>query len=221
MPSPRVFHPAAPEYHPEFGYFCPSPQLRRVLRVGVISAAVGAGAGALALLIVMPRGNSEAAHTENAPAAVAAAGQPAAAPELPAPASSPPATVTRPASSSVGLAQPTAKVDARPCTEQTWPYMASHCLAGAERKPEDLRVLRPEEPAQSAPAKVLPAKPRETAAAKSETEAKVPPKKKERAAHRSRDKRTRPPAEFDPRSTYATPYGTRYALPRRDWGWSW
>ncbi len=220
MPSPRVFHPGAPEYHPEFGYFCPGPQLRRVLRVAVISATVGAGAGALVLLTIMPRGNSEAARTQNVPAAVAAAGQPSAL-QSPASVSSPPATVARPASNSAGLAPPTASMDAKPCTEQTWPYMASHCLAGADRKPQEMRVLRPEEPVQSAPAKVMPAKPSETIAATPETEAKAPPKKKVRAAHRRRNKRTRPPTELDPRSAYATPYEMRYALPRRDWGWSW
>jgi hypothetical protein len=78
-------------------------------------------------------------------------------------------------------------------------------------------VLRPEQPAQSAPAQVMPAKtPEITAATPAET--KAPAKKKPRTVRRNRN-RSRSPVEFDARDAYATQYRPRYEDPRRDWRW--
>src|SRR4030088_2946201 len=45
----------APGYHPEFGYFCPSPRLRHSLRVAMICIAVGMSLGAIVVLALMDR----------------------------------------------------------------------------------------------------------------------------------------------------------------------
>jgi hypothetical protein len=42
-------------YHPEFGYFCPSPLVRRSIRVALTSAAVGEAIGACIVLSLMDR----------------------------------------------------------------------------------------------------------------------------------------------------------------------
>jgi hypothetical protein len=55
-----AFNPMAPanheyDYHPEFGYLCPSPLLRRSVRVALMSAAVGVAIGACIVLSLMDR----------------------------------------------------------------------------------------------------------------------------------------------------------------------
>jgi hypothetical protein len=204
MPAPRVTHPAAPEFHPEFGYLCPTPQFRRVLRVAAISAGVGACAAALAFFAFTPRAESDIAPLQNALTATEA-------PEA--------SMASAPAAWGVGLAQPAWGIASKPCMQQAWPYIAKNCLSGAaeEGTSAPLRVLRPEQPAQSAPAQVMPAKtPEITAATPAET--KAPAKKKPRTARRNRN-RSRSPVEFDARDAYATQYRPRYEDPRRDWRW--
>ena len=205
MPSTHVVHPAATEFHPEFGYLCPGPQLRRMVRVALISTALGATVGAAGVLALMPRGEPSLMRAETALAAVAAD-----------------ESVAAPAVTAGGeeIVQPPSAVGAKPCTAQTWPYLDSNCLSGFERKWQDLRVLRPEEPAQSAPAQVMPVTTPEMGATKSMADPKVPSKKKEKTAERRRNKRSKPFAEPDARSAYATPYERRYEQPRRDWGWN-
>jgi hypothetical protein len=44
-----------PAYHPEFGYLCPSPRVRRSLRVALMSAVVGMGIGACIVLSLIDR----------------------------------------------------------------------------------------------------------------------------------------------------------------------
>jgi hypothetical protein len=46
---------ATPGYHPEFGYFCPSPFVRRRLRVAMIFTVVGMVIGAIIVLSLMDR----------------------------------------------------------------------------------------------------------------------------------------------------------------------
>jgi hypothetical protein len=208
MPSPPpVFYSVPPDYHPEFGYLSPGPQRRRILRTAAIAAAFGAAAGALTLLAVMPRGAAEPAAVKNAAAAAAAVtGGTAAVARL------------APAAATQGLA--TARPDAagKPCADETWPYRAADCGAATQAKSADLRVLRPEEPAQSAPAQVLPEPAASAIAADAKAvETKAPPPKKARRHVR----RPRAPAEPDARSAYASPYGARYAQPRREWGGGW
>jgi len=44
-----------PDFHPEFGFMCPSSHFRRVVRVAVVSIALGATAGAIAVFALAPR----------------------------------------------------------------------------------------------------------------------------------------------------------------------
>jgi hypothetical protein len=58
--SMPAFNPMAPanheyDYHPEFGYLCPSPLVRRRVRVALMSAAVGVAIGACIVLSFMDR----------------------------------------------------------------------------------------------------------------------------------------------------------------------
>ena len=78
MPSPNQFHP-------EFGYMCPTSRFRRTLRVSLVAAVIGAAAGAIGVVATAERGDrmrSEIAATIGVgePAVAApAAGVPAAA----------------------------------------------------------------------------------------------------------------------------------------------
>jgi hypothetical protein len=93
-----AFNPMAPanheyDYHPEFGYLCPSPLVRRSVRVALMSAAIGVAVGACMVLSLMDRRFADArqgeqtstfARTDRAWSAVAQAvaleSEPAAAP---------------------------------------------------------------------------------------------------------------------------------------------
>jgi hypothetical protein len=53
-----AFNPMAPasheyDYHPEFGYLCPSPLVRRSVRVALMSGAIGVAIGACIVLFLM------------------------------------------------------------------------------------------------------------------------------------------------------------------------
>ncbi len=65
------------QYHPEFGYLSPSPQFRRVLRVGLLAGALGTAAGILVALAVVGRPGTELARSPTS-VGVTPAGQPAA-----------------------------------------------------------------------------------------------------------------------------------------------
>lgn len=70
-----------PDFHPEFGFMCPSSHFRRVVRVAIVSIAFGATAGAIAVFALAPRADlardkafsiifaDEAAAANGAPAA--------------------------------------------------------------------------------------------------------------------------------------------------------
>jgi hypothetical protein len=44
-----------PPYHPEFGYLCPSPLVRRSVRLALISGAIGMLIGAVAILSLLDK----------------------------------------------------------------------------------------------------------------------------------------------------------------------
>jgi hypothetical protein len=222
MPSRSDFRSEPPEFHPEFGYFWPAAHTRRVVRLGIATTAFGALFGAIAVLAMTPRPDPDLMRAEtalmaapadnpatteaSAPTAVAAAPMPAEA--APQPVAAPPAP-------------------AKPCNEQTWPYLDSKCLNGTPPKRPHVRIFRPEAPAQSAPAQVVPAAPSQTTAAAHTPEPPVATPKKRQKAAQTRERRRRdggamvevdPRARYaDPRSAYATPYDRQPS--RRDWGW--
>jgi hypothetical protein len=51
------------EFHPEFGYLCPSNQLRRNVRVGLAAAAFGLITGLAGAMVLLPRHGTSAALT--------------------------------------------------------------------------------------------------------------------------------------------------------------
>ena len=105
-PAPRFYpveYPDPQDFHPEAGYLCPSPSLRRKLRTGAMMALVGLATAASVTLAFAPRpaadngGPDEAAvpalsasvpveATAPAPAAPAVAGKPDLAPKRETPA---------------------------------------------------------------------------------------------------------------------------------------
>lgn len=218
MPAPRVGPEAPPEFHPEFGYFWPAPQFRRVLRVALISTACGAAVGALAVFAgLSARGGGDRTSAAGAPASLATVGRAdSSAEHAPAHSAEVAPAATRENEASGG------------CRGQTWPYLAGDCLAKSESlKPmgKDVRVLRPDQPAQSAPAMVIAAPSgkealkaeAEATAAKTAAAAREEVKKERRHRH---VRRARRPAEPENYEAYAMPYRGRYE-PRRDWGWQW
>jgi hypothetical protein len=113
--------------HPEFGFFCPSPGLRRWLRVALAAGAVGAIA-----LGVMATGRDSDADSA---AAVAAADAPAAA-GASVPVSFTPVAVVAPRSSAAAGAQTAA--DKQPCVGDM--SVDGKCAGEKPRKPRMVRV---------------------------------------------------------------------------------
>jgi hypothetical protein len=229
MTSPQVLPPTPPEFHPEFGYFWPAAQGRRLMRVGLMSTAFGVLFGAIAVLAMSPRPDPDLAHAATALSAVSV-DEPTTVGTVPSPAPVARASANAAPSAPVGtlmppvttvLAKEPAATAAKSCKEQTWPYLEGTCLNTSARKRQPARVLKPETSAQSAPAQVVPA-PEITAAAKSQEPSKASSKREKRAKARQRE-RDREFADrergryVDPRSAYAGPYV--YETPRRGWGW--
>jgi hypothetical protein len=221
MGPPQVFPPVPPELHPEFGYIWPAAHTRRMVRVGLMSTAFGLLFGAIAVLAMSPRADPDPARAATALSAVPA-DEPAtvgattsAVPAIPVETAMPSVTAALPK-------QPTATAG-KSCKEQTWPYLEGKCLNNATRKRQPVRVLKPEAPAQSAPAQVVPASvPEITAVAKTQKPPKAAKKREKTAKTRQRDREavdTDRGRFADPRSAYASPYGSRYETPRRAWGW--
>jgi hypothetical protein len=208
--------PSFPEIHPEFGYFCPSPDFRRRARLVLLTAGIGAIFGAAGVLALAPR--ADPAHGPEAALAAAALAAPAPEPSSLGSESAPPTTGT--------VATPTATASAKSCKEQTWPYLDDKCLSGKLRRWHHVRVLPPDAPAQSASSSVDTAstitQPESTNAASKKPEKSRP----RRAKTRNRDR----DYESDARSAYATRYGgtsydrgayyERPSRQNRD-GWSW
>lgn len=226
MSSSEVSPPSPPEFHPEFGYIWPAAQTRRLVRVGLMSTAFGVLFGVIAVLAMSPRPDPDLARAATA-LSVVAVDEPTtvrAATSATAALAAPVETAPSPIAAALPTQPPAAA--AKSCKEQTWPYLEGKCLNSTARKRQPLRVLKPEAPAQSAPAQVVPAStPEITAAAKIEEPPKAAKKREKTAKTRRQRERSRELADRergpygDPRSAYAGPYDSRYETPRRGWGW--
>jgi hypothetical protein len=217
MPSPYEFRSVSREFHPEFGYFWPATHTRRIVRIGLAAAAFGALFGAIAVLAMTPRVDTDVARAETVLMATAAES---------------PAAVQTPAPEAIGAtgapaAAQTPAAAAKPCKEQTWPYLDRKCLNGTSPKHPQVRVFRPETPAKSAPTHTVAVTPSDVTAAAHMSEPPVAqtPKQRQKTATRQRTRRDSREVDgrgryADPRSAYASPYD-RAPPPRRDWGWGW
>jgi hypothetical protein len=119
------------QFHPEFGYFCPTPGFRRKLRVGLTCIILGVLAGSAGTLVLKAAHDSKSggsamtfvqvddpASDGHATAALAA--------EQPAPA----ATDEKPRAAEVG--KPACGGDGS--VDQTWAYLDGKCAPGRTRK---------------------------------------------------------------------------------------
>jgi hypothetical protein len=233
------------QFHPEFGYICPSPQARRMLRLAILCGVCGAIAGAAGVFVGIS--NWHGKQTERAAAAAAA---------VPVVASTEDAdskiatdgTATTGAKfatgthgttdanlATVGRATAATKPLApsssagKPCSEQPWPYLESKCLsraAGQRDSAKKVRVLRPDEPAKSAPAVVM-EQPAAKDVVKGEREAPdkskgVQSTRRQRSArhHHVRHARSQyrdADDAYETRYLYVRPYPRRYEPPGWDW----
>jgi hypothetical protein len=214
---PQVLPATPPEFHPEFGYIWPAAHTRRLVRVGLMSTAFGLLFGAIAVLAMTSRADPDGGRAATALSAVAVE-EPA---TVGATTSAAPVAPVETATPILAAKQPTAVT----CKEQTWPYLEGKCLSNTTRKRQPVRVLKPETPAQSGPAQVVPAwEPEITAAGKTQEPSKATKKREKTAKTRQRERdrefRDRERGRYaDPRSAYASPYGSRYEMAPRGWGW--
>jgi len=116
----------ARHFHPEFGYFCPSPSFRRKLRVAVACIVIGAIAGTSGVLVLKAAHDPDAnramtfARIDDSPAgaeATSAAGQAITSGER-----------SRPPEAAKTGCEEGASVG------QTWAYLDGKCVAGRARK---------------------------------------------------------------------------------------
>jgi hypothetical protein len=226
MSTPPFGQENPPQFHSEFGYLCPTPQLRRMFRVAFLCSAIGGIVGAITVWVVMSAGDpdhSRAATLTDTTAAVATTGQ----------------------GHRLDVAATPAKDDAvtdkaaTDCQEQAWPYRSVKCGAQSDEAgttgktdPTDttrraVRVLRPDQLKQSAPAIVLAAPTsKEAAQDTAQAAASAKEKKESKAKAHKRPKRQHQRArsrdEPDERA-YDIPYRRPYQARRwnDDWGWGW
>jgi len=211
MPIVSDFRVSPPQIHPEFGYFCPAPQTRRLVRVSFVAALVGLALGAVTV----------AALTRGPEAPVIAASS----------------TVEKAQAETVGLALASADAGEAAgasaaatvsCAEQTWPFLDRPCLRGSSGW-QNVRVL-PIPTAGRAPvvepSEIVDANPPElpTPAASTLKREKTAQGRHHRRsrAHRERDHESR--RAYAARSSGRYDYESSwYARPRRDaWnGWGW
>ena len=141
----------AHRFHPEFGYFCPAPSLRRKLRIALACIVIGVLAGASGALVLkaahdpepgrlmVVRTDEPAVSAEAAPAA----GEAVVTPSVVTPAVIRPSMVTsapereRPRPPEVN-GQAACEQDAP--ASQTWAYLDGKCVSGRPRK---ARAARP------------------------------------------------------------------------------
>ena len=141
----------AHRFHPEFGYFCPAPSLRRKLRIALACIVIGVLAGASGALVLkaahdpepgrlmVVRTDEAAVSAEAAPAA----GEAVVTPSVVTPAVIRPSMVTsapereRPRPPEVN-GQAACEQDAP--ASQTWAYLDGKCVSGRPRK---ARAARP------------------------------------------------------------------------------
>jgi hypothetical protein len=244
--SPAFRPPEQPEFHPEFGYLWPAAHTRRMMRIGLLATAFGAMVGAIAAIGMTHRPDPDAQRAQTAlavetPSTVGAA--PATTAAAAVKAVTPPITT---APNAAAVAPPPA---ATSCKEQTWPYLDGKCIKNSTRKRQQVRVLKPETPAQSAPAEAAgTTTPETTAVVKPEEPSKASKKREKKTAEtrqrrrdrdreyadtdRSRTYSDRGRVDFerdryvdDTRSAYAGPYERRYEPYQRRYetrgGWGW
>jgi hypothetical protein len=125
--------PFASDWHPEFGYLCPPPGLRRKLRLAVVAAAFGltVGAGGMAVLIAGHDSNPRDALALASPEAVRAATT-----------SKSPGDADVAPTASVRQSQPEAINPANNpvCRDHTWDYFDGSCTPGKSRKTRTVHV---------------------------------------------------------------------------------
>jgi hypothetical protein len=158
------------EFHPEFGFLAPSPQVRRVIRTAAIAALIGAvfgGAGVFAL-----GARSERAGGPAEPGlAVAQTAEDI-------------STVGGPlVLASHNASEPV--VSAKPCKEQTWPYLDRKCLTGIVTRWRHVRVLPPDARAEAGP---INAPELNSEGVKPSEPSATPSKKRKSAKRRSRNR---------------------------------
>jgi hypothetical protein len=110
MPVVNDFRVSPPQIHPEFGYFCPTPLTRRLVRVGLLAALGGLMLGAVGVVALthspppttVAQGTSESIKNDSDPTVRTAAA------ETPAPAGT-----------------------ATPCAQQAWPFVDRPCMRGS------------------------------------------------------------------------------------------
>jgi len=117
--------PSAHYVHPEFGYFCPTPRVRRKMRVLVVCMLVG-GVG----FVVLRSGHDLTSAHSAASGGAAMTARAELVPEA-ARASGTAALGLRPA---LGQGLKTS------CEDDTWAYLDGKCVAGKERKTRVVRV---------------------------------------------------------------------------------
>ncbi|HZN31579.1 MAG TPA: hypothetical protein VFB88_19655 [Xanthobacteraceae bacterium] len=125
----------AHRFHPEFGYFCPSPGLRRKLRIALACIVIGVVAGASGAIMLKaahdpdPRSALMVLRTDEA--AVSAETAPAASEAVVTPSVvTPERERPRPPE---GNGQAACEQDAP--ASQTWAYLDGKCVSGRPRKP--------------------------------------------------------------------------------------
>jgi hypothetical protein len=233
MSTPPFGHENQPQFHSEFGYFCPTPQLRRVVRVACLGSAIGGVVGAIAVWVVMSAGDTDHSRTAtfmDATAAVATTGQ----------AHRPDAPATTAIANDAAAVTDKAAAD---CQAQAWPYRTAKCGTQSNTAREvdkPIRVLRPDQLKQSGTAIVLTAPTAKEAAkaavkaASAKADEGTKATKQSRAKAHKRTKRSyrheyrheyrhaRSRDGFDERA-YDSPYRRRYQARQwnDDWGWGW
>jgi len=203
MPTPE-------DIHPEFGYLAPKAPLRRNLRVGLIAGIVGLVLGGAAVMALAARSKPEVAKLEPT-LAFASIDEVATAPAA---ASPEPVTDPIPASTTAGTptgVTPPPGAAAKPCKEQTWPYLGSNCLTGTTHRWRRIRVLPPDAPTQTAPVKTADAT---VDGGNPPDPAGATPSKKRKSEYKSRHRRGR--EQDDAGTAYATPYEGRPDSRRRN-----
>ena len=250
MPSAHDFNPPPHGVHPEFGYLCPSRQVRHTVRVALAAAAFGITVGAAGAFVLTPRHDPDLARPQTAATfapstigqqsasaqghagaqaaeATAAASRVPSAPAASAPAANAAGTPATPSPANAGKAAPSAAPAARRCQDQAWPLLDSKCMTGAGRKSRNVRVVPASDPAQAAqaaPAVPVAASPTETsvAAANLPEPVATPTKKRNKTAQNRQRRRNRDIEDSDPRSAYGASRDLLPEPPRRSaWSWSW
>lgn len=134
----------AQRFHPEFGYFCPSPGLRCKLRIAVAFIVMGVVAGASGVLVLKAAHDPDPGRvlmimrTDEAPASADTIPAASAAMVTPSPERLRPSEGSGQPRPSEGSGQAACEQDAP--ASQTWAYLDGKCVAGRARK---ARAARP------------------------------------------------------------------------------